>query len=257
MKTKIKSLILVTVSSLILLYGCEKNPSEPDEITELTETEQMEIIATEVSQNSGGIMTDIEIASTTASNNPGNLAKTMWDTTYSNSWMTFSLSLSFYDVNGIEQIRFIENETDRIVFSSSVTGEYDPVGGRQYINLNRSSNFDLTGITSGKFTFNGTSNNSSTYNFTGVRITLDAAAQSTYTIENLVVDRNTLTYLPQSGRLEASVKGTYNKETLRHNKDVEYKINFVIEFNGGNEVTVTLASGTTFTLNLVTGAVSE
>ena len=256
MKITIKFLSLVAVSSLILFYGCEKNPSEPDEVTELTETEQMEIIVAEISQNSGGIMADIEMASTTAKENSGGLAKTVWDTTLSNSWLTFSLSLSFFDINGNEQSHYIENETDKIVFNSSVTGEYDPVSGKQYINLNRSTNFDMTDISTEKITFNGTSNNSSLYNFTGVRITLDAAAQSTYTIENLVVDSNSPTYLPLSGRLEAMLKGTYNKESLRHKKDVEYKINFVIEFNGGNEVTVTLASGTTFTLNLVTGAVS-
>lgn len=258
MKTRIKSLTLVAVSSLIFLYGCEKNPSEPDEVTDLTEVEQMEIIATEVSQNSGGIMADIEMASSTATNNPGGLAKTVgYDTTFTNSWITFSLNLEFYDNNGNEQDKFYENNTDRIVYKSTVSGEYDPMSGLQDIELDRSTEFDLAGITSGKITFNGVSSNSSSYSFAGVRINLDAAAQSTFTFENLVIDRNVHSYFPLSGSIKALVKGTYNKETLRHNKDVEYKINFTIEFNGGNEVKVNLASGAAFTLNIESGEYSE
>ena len=258
MKTRINSLKLFAVSSLILLFACEKNPSDPAEVTELTEIEQMEIISVEVAENDGGIMADIQMASTTASNQPGSLPKTVgYDTTITNSWVTFSLSLSFYDSNGNEQPRYYENQTDKIVYNGTVTGQYDPVSGLQEINLNRSTNLELSGITTGKTTLNGTSVNSSSYSFSGVRINLEAEAQSTFTIENLVVDRNSPTYLPESGRLQAVVKGTYNKESLRQEKDVEYNINFVIEFNGGDEVSVTLASGTTFTLNIVTGEVTE
>jgi len=258
MKALIKSLTLIAVSSLFLFYGCEKNPTDPEEITKLTDTEQMEIIAAEVSENDGGIMADIQMASTTASENPGGLAKTTgFDTTFTNNWVTFSVNLSFYNASGVEQERFVQNSTDKLVYKSAVTGKYDPISGLQEIDLSRSTNLDLTGITTGRITSNGTSVNSSAYSFSGIRINLEATSQSTFTITNLMVDSNSPTYLPLSGRLEAQVKGTYNKETLRHNKDVEYNINFTIEFNGGNEVKVTLASGTSFTLNIVTGEVTE
>jgi len=204
------------------------------------------------------MMADIKMASATASENPGGLAKISgYDTTFTNNWVTFSLNLSFYDANGVEQERFVENRTDKIIYKGATTGKYEPVSGLQKIDLNRTTNFDLTGITTGKITFNGTSDNSSAYNFSGVRIKLDATSQSNFTIKNLIVDKNSPTYLPSSGSLEALVKGTYNKESLRHNKDVEYNINFTIEFNGGNEVKITLASGTSFTLNIVTGEVTE
>lgn len=244
------------IAALMTLYGCSNNPADSTETT-LTENEEQLIVAAELSQNSGGTMAEIEMAAEVTSEAALSLAKSAGlDTAITNGWITYTLSLSFFAADGQEQNIYIDGQTDRIVWAGALAGSYAPETGRQEINLNKNSDLEITGITTGLMKINGTSTNNSSYKFTGPRTNLDVQVESSILIQDVVIDKNSSAKLPLSGRLEASLKGTFTKEGVLQQKDVKYNINFTVEFKGGSEVTVTLPSGNQFTVNLVSGEVS-
>lgn len=251
--------LILLLSLLVVVFGCEKNATSPEDTSEieLTDSEQMDIVATEVATNNGGIMADVAMATAIARSGYGGLAKpASYDTTFTLGWITYSLSLSFYNAQGIEQIFYIPNVTDKIVYNGSLTGQYSSENPKQEINLNKNASFDITGITTSVVTINGTATNNSSYEFSGTRAEISAQVQSSYVITDLKINKNSNSYIPQSGRIECTFHGTYTKEGIIQAKDVEYSFTVTIEFSGGNQVKVTLPGGSQFTLDVVTGEVT-
>ena len=255
-----KKIIIILLGALFMMYGCEKNPTDSgDNIIELSYNEQMAIVAAEISHSNGGMMADLEMATATAiTGQPGSLLKPSgYDTTFTSNWITFSLSLAFYTADGREQSIYVENLTDKIVYSSSLTGDYSVEGARQEIQLQKSSSLDISGITTETLDFSGTSTNNSSYIFKGLRNDLAVKVESVYAVTNLILNKNSASYIPLSGKLECSFKGVYSRDGVIKDKSVEYSFNVAIEFNGGSQVIVTLPSGNKFTLDLVSGDYSE
>lgn len=260
MKSKMNRMMIVMLGIMVLFYGCDRSSTtEPVKAdNELSNTEQMDIIAAEIAASNGGIMADIATATSYGSGQSAGLAKiTGFDTTFNVSWITYSLKLAFYNANGREQIRYVEGVTDKVVYQGTLTGDYHPTNGKQEIYLNRNTFFNVSGITTDTLTLSGTSINTSQYQFTGARINMTVNAQSQLTVNNLVLNKNSNIHIPENGLLEGKLEGKYTKDGVIQQKDVDYTIDFTIEFSGGNTVTVTLKNGTTFTLNLATGAYSQ
>jgi hypothetical protein len=251
--------MLVVLASLLTLSGCDKNSTEPEDTSnKLTEEEQMEIIATEIAANEGGLMADIQVAAATADDSETLLAKpTGVDTTFTYNWITYKLSLKFYTKEGREQLLYVTDVTDKINYQSTLSGKFSELNGRTEIDLDRGSSLEVKNILSDTVTYNGSAFNKSEYKLTVNRASLLSEANSTYTLKNLVVDLNSTNYIPLAGKLEAVVKGVYAKDGLITDNSFEYSISFSIEFKGSNEVKITLPSGTQFTLNLITGEVTE
>lgn len=253
-----KSKLIILLSLLLLGYGCEKNATAPDENSEikLTDAEQMDIVSAEVAADNGGVMADVALVGSVSKGGFSGLNKpTSYDTTFTRGWITYSLSLAFYTDQGIEQVFYIPNVTDKIVYNGSLTG-HDSTDKRE-IDLNKSASFMITGITSGVITINGTATNNSSYEFSGRRTNLKAQVQSSYVVTDLVINKTSNSYIPQSGKIECTFHGTYTKEGVIQAKDVEYTFNVTIEFTGGTQVKVTLPSGNQFTLDIVTGEVTS
>jgi hypothetical protein len=166
------------------------------------------------------------------------------------------VSLSFYTAQGIEQIFYIPNITDKIVYNGTLTGKRSTTNPDFEIDLNKSASFVITGITSGVLAINGTATNNSSYKFSGRKTELEAQVQSSYAVTNVVIDKNSNSYIPQSGKIECTFHGTYTKEGVIQAKDVEYNFTITIEFTSGTQVKVTLPSGNQFTLDVVTGEIS-
>lgn len=249
---------LMILSLIVLVYGCDKEVTNPVEATtNLTEEEQMEIIASEIAADNGGVMADIQSAGEAANGGYGMEKAAAFDTSFSNDWINYSLELTFYNENGREQALYIKNKTDKIVYKSQLSGHYDSKAGRQSISLNRSTTLEVAGIIDSVLTFNGSSTNTSDYEYTGLQTNLNVNSESTIDVENLVINLTDLAYLPTSGKIEATLTGNYTKDGVASDKTVDYSFNFKIEFNGSSQVKVTLNSGTTFTLDLQTGEISD
>lgn len=250
--------LILVLSLLLIIFGCEKNATTPADTSEiqLTDNEQMDIVAAEIAADNGGIIADVAMATAIARSGYSGLAKpASFDTTFTRGWITYSLSLSFYNAQGIEQIFYIPAVTDKIVYNGSLTGQYSSENPKQEISLNKSASFVITGITTDVITINGTATNNSSYEFSGTRVELTAQVQSSYVITDLKINKNSNSYLPQSGKIECTFQGTYTKQGVIQAKDVEYSFKITIEFTGGSQVKVTLPGGNQFTLDVVTGKV--
>ncbi len=251
-----KKLFLLLLVLFILVTGCEKQVNSPNQDTtgDLSDSEQMEIVAAEVAANNGGFVAEVSTLGGVAKGVPGALAKAAgFDTTITRSWITYSISLSFFTAQGTEQLFYVPNVTDKIVYQSSVTGHYSSTTPKREIELNKQSSFVITGIVSGLLTINGKTNNHSSYKLTGPRSEIEAETDSEMEVTNLVMDKNSASNIPQSGKLECTFHGTYTRTGVVNAKAVEYSFHVVIEFNGGTQVKVTLPSGNQFTLDIVTG----
>lgn len=251
--------LIFLMSILLLINGCGKKATGPGDNAEiqLTDEEQMDIVAAEVAADNGGVMAELSMATSIAKGGYGSLAKpSSYDTTFTKGWIMYSVSLSFYNAQGIEQSFYVPNITDKIIYNGTLTGQYSTENPSQEINLNKSASFVVTGIRSGIFTVNGTATNNSSYKFSGRRTDLETAVQSSYIVTNVVIDKNSNSYIPQSGKIECTFHGTYTKEGVIQAKDVEYNFSITIEFTGGTQVKVTLPSGSQFTLDIVTGEIS-
>lgn len=260
MKTLKKSIMILTAISLFFVFGCEKNPTSPDDPTqdELTDAEKMLIVAAEVSEVNGGLMSDLVMAEAAAAGQPGSLQKVVsFDTTITVEWITYSLQLNFYAENGNEQPIYIENRTDKINYESALSGTHTIEGTSQKITLNRNSSFEITDIISDTVEINGTSWNKSEYLFQYNDIKLFANPSGTIVVKNLKIDTTSDTYIPYAGKIEANIKGNFKKEGKFNQNETDYNFNCTVEFTGGATVVVTLPSGTQYKLNLLTGDFSK
>jgi hypothetical protein len=72
---------------------------------------------------------------------------------------------------------------------------------------------------------------------------LKAQVQSSYNVTELVINKNSNSYIPQSGKIECTFHSIYTKKGVIQAKDVEYTFKVAIEFAVGTQVKVTLTSG--------------
>ncbi len=256
---KLQSRFLGLLSALVLVFGCSKNTTEPEDTTEpaeLSEAEQKIIVSTELSESSGGLMNDLEMISSTASGSGMPMSKTAgFDTTITIEWITYDLSLSFYNERGVEQNTYVPGVTDSIVYRSALSGKQTGGQTNATIDLDTGASLYASDIKSKKAKVNGEGENNSAYSFSATGRKLNIAANSSYTLNNVIIDLEGDSYIPSSGTIDGKIKG---KLSVSGNQSAEKNYSFTvsIKFIGGNEATVTLPNGKQFTVNLVTGQVS-
>jgi hypothetical protein len=239
-----------------LATGCSKNSTGPEEtLDDLSETEQMTIISNEVAEASGGVMTDLHVAGTSTTGSFSALGKAAgFDTTITKNWITYKLSLRFYNERGVEQSRYILGVTDSITYQSTLSGNRSNAGTT--IALNSGSTLNAAEVKSGKVLINGQGVNNSTYGFAGNKRTVNIAAASVYLVKNVLIDVKGGNYVPTSGTIEGTLKGKFSADGAKNSQQKDYAFTFTLAFNGSNQVTVTLPNGKQFTLNLLTGQIS-
>ena len=256
MKALFKSISIIAISMMIFAYGCDKNPASPEEDTndELTDTEKMVLVAAEVSTSSGGITSDLETAYSAAKGEVGGLKKAAtFDTTISNDWLSYHLTLKYYSVTGQEQERFTPLVTARIDYKGSVSGSKKTTVPKQELNINRVTNLDITNVNTNIITINGTSTNNSGYKLNSSGVDFDISPNSELTATELKINLTSGTFIPISGKIDALIRGHLTKSGIGEDKDFDYSFNITIEFTGDAEAIVTLPSGEKFKLNLLTG----
>ncbi len=253
------------IFSLLFAIGCSNSPNEPDvNDNELSDNEQMTILAAEIASDNGGVMADIEMATSMASGGTTAAAGQKRgmqiagvDTTFTVGWVSYNLQLWFYNQDGNELPWYIEGRTDKIVYKSSLTGSNNSVRELLDITLNSSSNLTATDILSGMMKLNGSGTNNSSYEIKSALRSLSIAAASSFTIDNVVVDLSQSQAFPVSGTMSGTIAGKFTATGPNASEEQDYSFTFTISFSGGNTVKVTLPSGNSFTLDLATGEFSE
>lgn len=253
---KFHRMCLSLLPVLILAFGCSKNSTGPEdnELESLSDTEQMSIVAAEVAQANGGVMTELDMLGASAEGSYGALSKsTAFDTTITKGWITYALKVVYYTERGIPQNKYVPGITDSVTYSSALSGNYNDPLGTVAISLKSASHLSADAVKSGNAIVNGGGANNSTYSFEGNRRKLSLVSASTYTVRNVVINLNGASYVPTSGILEGTLKGTFTVVGAQQNQQKDYAFTFTLAFNGNNQVTVTLPSGKQYTLNLTTG----
>ncbi len=251
-----RRLCLSLLPAFLLAFGCSKNSTGPEEneVEDLSDAEQMTIVATEVAQASGGAMNDLAMVAANANGSFDALGKNAgFDTTITKGWITYSLNLSYFTERGVPQNNFVKGVTDSVVYSSALSGNYSDALDKISIGLKSGSNLIADGLKSGSATVNGGGANNSTYSFEGNRRALNISSASFYSVSNVVIPLNGSSYVPSAGTLEGAIKGKFTAVGAQQNTEKEYSFTFTVAFNGANQVTVTLPSGKQYTLNLTTG----
>jgi hypothetical protein len=200
-------------------------------------------------------MTDLDMLSSAAEGQVSAIAKTSGlDTTITAGWVTFTLSLDYYTKNGSPQNTFIPGLTDRVVYQSTLSGDYSD--NTVKISLDSGSNLDASGVASDTIVVNGTGKNNSTYTIAGSIRKIDIQAASTYKLDGVTIPLGGSSYIPVSGTLEVTLKGKFTKTGGLQDVEKDYSFTVIITFTGSNTVKVTLPSGKQYTLDLNSGKIS-
>lgn len=243
------------LAASMIAIGCSENATDPEEsVAELSEAEQMSMVASEVSEVDGGLMADLKMASSNSAGSYAALGKTTgFDTTLTKNWVTYKLSLKFFNERGAEQNRYLVGVTDSITYQSTLSGSRSDNSRGSSINLNSGASLNATNVKSGAILVNGTGANNSTYGFAGKSRQLSVAAASIYRVNNVAINMKNGSYIPTAGAVEGTIKGSFTVTGGKNGTAKDYSFTFKLTFNGNNQVTVTLPNGKQFTLNLVTG----
>jgi len=252
---KWQNLLCGLLAANMIMIGCSENAAGPeDTVADLSETEQMAMVASEVAEVDGGLMADLKMASSNSTGSYAALGKsTGFDTTITKNWVTYKLSLRFFNERGIEQNRYLIGVTDSITYQSALSGSRSDNARGSSINLKSGASLNATDVKSGTILVNGAGANNSTYGFAGKNRQLSVAAVSSYIVRNVVINTKSGGYVPTSGAVDGTLKGTFTVTGGKNNTAKDYSFTFKLTFNGNNQVTVTLPNGKQFTLNLLTG----
>ncbi|OQX85076.1 hypothetical protein B6D60_08440 [candidate division KSB1 bacterium 4484_87] len=259
MKALLKSLMLVSLSAFLFLYGCDKNTTSPEEEEDvLTSTEKMVVIATEMAEPTGGVTSDFNTAYQAANGDVGMLYKpASFDTTISLDWITYQLSLDFYTKSGIQQPRYIPQLTDSLIYNGKATGHTTTTVPQKDLTLNRTSTFKIGNILSNVISLNGSAKNNSNYTISSEGALYQIVPQSSFDFRNLKINLSSGSYIPYTGKILATIKGHITKTGVGDDKDEDYQFDVTLEFAGDDWVIVTLPNGIKFKLNLRTGQFSR
>lgn len=244
---------LALLTAGMIAMGCSKTSTEPEGTPELSDSEQMMIVAAELATDNGGAIADLQMLAGSSTGNYSLAKAAGVDTTISIDWMQYSLNLAFYNGRGGEQQRYVPGVTDSVVYRSKLTGAYQNKTKTFEVGLNSSSSLNAADMISNLIKINGVWNNHSTYGLSGALRKIDVASSSSIAVEDVVIDLSAGTYFPSSGKLTGTIEGVYTAEGPQDSTEQSYSFPFTITFNGGTEVTVSLPSGKEYTLDLATG----
>ncbi len=250
------SWIFMAVLGLILLAGCEKDDiinNLVDNI-ELTDQQQMDLVAASLADASGGAVTAMRFAALAADSGFYTLSKL--DTSLSAGWLNVDIEISFYTPNGTELPVFIPGVTDSLVCNLHLTGDTTYSSGASgsdwSLSLNSRANLQVKLVNSDTSRIGGAIADSSHYVHNGTANNIEVDSRSTLTITRVVVPISGDDHLPASGNLAGAVAGTISSGELSKDISIPYTVVFI----GNGQAVVTLTdSGVQFTVDLRTGQI--
>ena len=226
---------------------------------ELSTREQAEIVAAALASDKGGVGEDI----TTIANVPAEAARQSVVHELqraAQASLTISVTMDFYDDQGNLQEAFSPSTTDRIDYRSLIQGDLSSANGFfQQLNIDNRSDFMATELLSGIITIDGTHSNHSSYSRTNpltsaeVQFSLDCNLM----ITGLTVNLHDVDTFPESGTIEGSIAGTYERDDPFWHVSKRLNFSFVAIYQGDNTAQIELSDGTIFTIRLDSGQVLD
>ncbi|NIR48822.1 hypothetical protein GWO43_10335, partial [candidate division KSB1 bacterium] len=223
-----------------------------------SDEQEMDLIASGLADETGGVMTGLQMAANSLDSSFYAFGKVNLDTSIIHRWMSANLELHFFALDGSEVPIYIPGLVDSLTCDVALSGDTtyaSPSGtqGNWGISLNTISSLYAKQFATDTVRISGTGVDSSQHVHHG-NSTMTIDSHSPFTINNVIVPLSGTNRYPASGTVDGSVAGTVSSGELT--KDISIPYNAV--FNDNGTVTVTLTdSGKQFTVNLETGEVTE
>ncbi len=255
-----KVLLLVSLVFLVnLFFGCEENldnilGSVTDSI-ELTDQQQMDLVSLGLADPSGGVMSLLQVASSSIDPSFYSLGKL--DTSFTHDWVTYDLTFSFFSQN--EEVSGFSPDVDSVTCGITMSGNHtfqspSENDAEWQVRLGTAAGFQVKQFTASEIRLHGSGVDTSHYVYSKNGVALNVDSNSDFQAANVVIPLSDVNHVPTSGQLSGSVAGKAFTDNLTKNFNIPY----TAQFTGNNEVVVTLtSSGEQFTVNLLTGAVTK
>jgi len=251
----IKIVLILMMFGLVLTACGGGATTEPNQITgDLSSQEQAEVVATALSAQQGGVEDDIATATQAATGALQQQAQVR------NASLGYSISVNidFYDDQDNLQPAYDPGTTDRIDYQSLIQGRItNGTGFFTELSIDNQSDFTVRDILSGIAWINGTHTNYSSYSRIQPLIHADVHFQldSELILTDVAVDLNASDTFPESGTIEGTVAGSYERVAPNWRQSSQFNFHFIATYLGDNTAEVELGDGTIFTVRLDTGAV--
>ena len=254
----VKKWIAIALLGLTLTAcgGGGATDSGQDDSADLSSREQAEMVATALSADQGGVEDDITTAAREATGSDRQQSQAR------NASLGYSISVTvdFYDEQGNLQQVYDPNTTDRIDYQSLIQGHItNGTGYFTELSIDNQADFTMEDIQSGIALINGTHTNQSSYSRTQPLIQADVHFQmdSELILTDVLVDLEASDTFPESGTIEGTLSGSYERETPTWHQTRAFSFHFVATYLGDNTAEVVLGDGTTFIVHLDTGTVQD
>jgi hypothetical protein len=249
-------IMLVLMFGLIMTAcsgGGTSNPA-PD-TADLSTQEQAELVASALSAQQGGVEDDIHTATQAAAGASAQRLQQQATLGYS-----ISVSVDFYDEFDNLQVTYDPETTDRIDYQSLIQGQItNGTGFFRELSIDNRSDFSVRQILTGIAWINGTHTNHSSYDRTQPLTQADVHYQldCELTLTDVTVDLDAADTFPESGTIEGSVTGSYERVAPAWQETRQFNFHFIATYLGDNTAEVELADGTVFTVHLGSGTVEN
>lgn len=252
---------VVTIMMILLfgwaLTGCGGGTTSEQEPTtsDLNTQQQAELVAAALSAEHGGVEDDIAGVTQAASGDVQQQAQTR----NASLGLTISANVDFYDAQGGLQQTYDADTTDRIDYRSMIQGYINNGAGYfSELSLDNHSDFMVENILSRFVWINGTHTNHSSYERTQALTNADVHYQldSELTLTDVAVDLDASDTFPESGTIEGSIIGSYERITAIAAHTHNFNFHFIATYLGDNTAEVELGDGTAFIVQLDSGSVA-
>lgn len=251
------NIMLVIMCGLTLMACGGGITSESDQdISDLNTQEQAELVAVTLTSDQGGVGDDIALITQAGAGQSQQQLQSP-NAAYGYS---VSVNIDFYDAQDILQDAYDPDTTDRIDYQSRIQGEItNGTGYFTELNIDNQSDFTMDDIQSRTAWINGVHTNHSSYSRTNfitqaeIHFQLDCELDVT----DLTVDLDAEDTFPESGTIEGSLTGSYERIGPLGRYTRQFNFHFVATYLGDNTAEVELTDGTTFIVRLDTHSVEN
>jgi hypothetical protein len=223
--------------------------------SELSTQQRAELIAAALSAEQGGVEDDIAAVTQAAAGEVQQQAQAR----NASLGLTISVNVDFYDALGELQLTYDADTTERIGYQSLIKGNItNGTGYFSALSIENRSDFSVEDILSRFAWINGTHSNHSSYERTQVLTNSDVRYQldSELTLTDVAVDLDASDTFPESGTIEGSIIGSYERVTATGAHTHNFNFHFIATYLGDNSAEIELGDGTVFIVQLDSGSVT-
>jgi hypothetical protein len=252
----IKIMLFLMFGYVLMACGGDQATLPGQSTGDLDSQQQAELVAAALSAQNGGVEEDIANVAQAASGNAQQQAQLRG----ASLGYTISVNIDFYDEQDNPQPFYDRDTTDRIDYQSLIQGQIsNGPGFFSEFKIDNRSDFMVEDILSRFVWINGSHINHSSYSRTQqlTQAVVHYQLDSELILNDVAVDLDASDTFPESGTIEGSLSGSYERNALTGQQTSQFNFHFIATYLGDNTAEVELGTGTTFIVQLGSGTVQD